>query len=417
MASFGRYQNAQIQNALGQALAGVEVFFLTQPADVDALTPLATVFSNSTGAGGAITQPLITDGLGQYAAYLSPGVYTVVYVIPTAGIFSYPDQNIAIGGGTPGSVTFDQIGTGFNSTATMGASLGCVIAPTVGNPGLIQATQVGTAGNGVVITGVPGVGQVLQATSPTAATWQTPSGAGVTSLNTLTGALTLAAGPGLSISISGSTITISAAVAFVINSFTGGRTVELGFAVVNPAFMATYSTTPLSAFITNTDNINSPFTLTTPFTNAAITGSFSHSTVTTTTFTLNAANGTTQTAQQQITWQPAIFAGLGSAGATSTVTAAGTTAVLSTGDALPRTQLGAEVVGETFGPFTASAQVLYLLLTGGSHTFIDANTGFPFAFNAPISVSFVNANGTSVPMFLYASTNVLTGSFAPRITS
>jgi len=415
MASFGRYQTAQVQNALGQALAGVEVFFLTQPANVDALTPLATVFSNSTGAGGAITQPLITDGLGQFAAYLTPGVYTVVYVIPTAGIFSYPDQNIALGGGTPGSVTFDEIGTGTNTTATMGVGTGAVLAPT--GTGIIQATQIGTPSAGVVVTGTPGVGQILEATSPTTATWQTPSGAGVTSLNTLTGALTLAAGPGLSISISGSIITISAAVAFVINSFTGGRTVELGFAVVNPTFMATYSTTPASAFITNTDNINSPFTLTTPFTNATITGSFSHSTVTTTTFTLNAANGTTQTAQQQIIWQPAIFAGVGASGATSTVTASGTTAVLSTGDAMPRTQLGAEVVGETFGPLTAASQVVYLLLTGGSHTFIDANTGFPFAFNAPISVSFVNANGTAVPMFLYASTNVLTGSFAPRITS
>jgi len=415
MASFGRYQNAQVQNAVGQALAGVSVYFLEQPADVDALTPLATVFLNSTGAGGAITQPLITDGLGQFAAYLTPGVYTVVYVIPTAGIFSYPDQNIALGGGTPGSVTFDEIGTGTNTTATMGVGTGAVLAPT--GTGIIQATQIGTPSAGVVVTGTPGVGQILEATSPTTATWQTPSGAGVTSLNTLTGALTLAAGPGLSISISGSIITISAAVAFVINSFTGGRTVELGFAVVNPTFMATYSTTPASAFITNTDNINSPFTLSTPFTNATITGSFSHSTVTTTTFTLNAANGTTQTAQQQIIWQPAIFAGVGASGATSTVTASGTTAVLSTGDALPRTQLGAEVVGETFGPLTASAQVVYLLLTGGSHTFIDANTGFPFAFNAPISVSFVNANGTAVPMFLYASTNVLTGSFAPRITS
>lgn len=415
MASFGRYQTAQIQNALGQALAGVKVYFLTQPADVDALTPLATVFADSVGTGGPVTQPLLTDGLGQFAAYLSPGVYTVVYLISTSGMFSYPDQNIALGGGTPGSVTFDDIGTGTNTTATMGVGSGAVIAPT--GSGIIQATQIGSPGDGVVVSGVPGIGQVLQATSPTTAAWQTPVGGGVTSLNSLAGGLTIAAGPGLSLSVSGNTITISAAIAFVINSFTGGRTVELGFAVVNPTFMVTYSSTPVSANITNSDGINSPFVLTSPFTSATLSGSFAHSSITTTTFTLNASNGTTQTAQQQIVWQPAIFSGLGSAGATAGVTASGSTAVLSTGDALPRTQLGAETVGETFGPFTASSQVIYLLLTSSPHAFIDANTGFPFAFNAPISVSFTNANGVSVPMFLYASTNVLTGNFAPRITS
>jgi hypothetical protein len=415
MATYGRYQTAQVQNAIGQALAGVEVFFLTQPADVDTLTPLATVYANSTGAGGAITQPLITDGLGQFAAYLSPGVYTVVYVIPTAGVFSYIDQNIAVGGGTAGSVTFDEIGTGINTTAVMSVSDGSTLGPF--GTGIVQANIIGEPFLGVAISGVPGVGQVLEATSPTAATWQTPSGAGVTSLNSLAGALTIAAGPGLMVTVSGSTITISIAAVFVINSFTGGRTVEAGFVVVNPTFMATYSNTPLSASITNTDNIDSPFILTTPFTSATLSGSFVHAGNFTTTFTLSAVNGTTQTAQQQIIWQPAIFGGVGTAGATSSVTASGTTAVLSTGSVLPRTQLGAETVGQVFGPYSPSGQAVYLLLTGSSHTFIDANTGFPFAFNAPITVSFVNVNGTTITMYLYQSINSLTGSYAPKITS
>ena len=117
------------------------------------------------------------------------------------------------------------------------------------------------------------------------------------------------------------------------------------------------------------------------------------------------------------TWQPAIFGGVGSSGATSSVTASGTTAVLSTGDVLARMQLGAEGVGQTFGPFHPSGQVIYLLLTGGSHTFIDAGTGFPFAFNSPIAVSFVNAQGVTVSMFLYSSTNPLFGSFSPKVAS
>jgi hypothetical protein len=58
-----------------------------------------------------------------------------------------------------------------------------------------------------------------------------------------------------------------------------------------------------------------------------------------------------------------------------------------------------------------------LLLTGGSHTFVDNNTGFPFAFNAPTSVSFVNAQGVTVSMFLYQSTNALFGNYAPKVVS
>jgi hypothetical protein len=239
----------------------------------------------------------------------------------------------------------------------------------------------------------------------------------VNSINDLTGAITLAVGSGLALNISGNTITLSLTTAFSITSFTGGSLVELGTSVVNPVFNATYSTTPASAQITNTESIDSPLALSTPFTTGTVTGTFVHSSIATTTFTLSATQGSTQTATQQIVWQPAIFGGVGAIGATSSVTASGTTAVLSTSDALPRTQLGAESVGESFGPYTCSGQCVYLLLLGGSHTFIDAGTGFPFAFNAPISVSFVNAHGVTVSMWLYQSTNPLTGTFTPKVAS
>lgn len=415
MPTYGRYQNAQVQNAEGQALAGVSVYFLTQPSDVSDLTPLAVVYGDSAGASGPLTQPLLTDGLGQFAAYLTPGVYTVAYVIPTAGTFSYPDQNIAVGGGTPGSVTFDEIGSGTNTTAAMQVGTGAALAPT--GSGFVQATAVGVPGSPVAVTGVPGTGQVLTATSPTSATWENIAAAGVSSLNSLTGALTLAVGTGLSLTISGNTITISLAVTFVITSFTGGETVELGFSVINPVFSASYSVTPASAQISNTEGINSPFGLTSPFTSATITGTFVHSTIEVTTFTLSATQATTQTATQQIAWEPRIFGGVGATGASSTVTASGTTAVLSTSDVLPSAGLGAEAVGQTIGSYNPSGQCIYLLLTGGSHTFTDANTGFPMAFNASTTVSFVNVNGVTVGMYLYQSTNLLTGNFVPKVAS
>jgi len=207
-------------------------------------------------------------------------------------------------------------------------------------------------------------------------------------------------------------------VAFTINSFTGcNGSLELGATVVNPVCTATYSTTPTSATITNTDGISSPTNMISPFTSTTITGSFVHTSIATTTMTLTAVGTSTQTATQAYTWNPRIFAGVGASGATSTVTASGTNAVLSTSDVIPSIQIGPESVGQTIGSFSPSGQVIYLLLTGGSHTFIDVGTGFPFAFNAPLTVSFVNANGVTITMYLYASTNSLTGTFTPKIVS
>lgn len=246
---------------------------------------------------------------------------------------------------------------------------------------------------------------------------------GVNSLNTLTGALTIACSAGLTCTPSGgNTITISLATAFSITSFTGGSTVEVGASVINPTFAATYSVTPVSANITNTDSISSPTNLTTPFTSGTITGTFVHTSPTTTTFTLSATQGSTLTATQAISWQPAIFGGVGTAGATSTVTASGTTAVLSNGNILSRIQLGAEVAGSTCPPATCftsnpSNQVIYLLLTGGSHTFTDNSTGFPVPMNAPITVSFLNANGVTVTMYLYSTQYAVYGSSTIRVAS
>jgi hypothetical protein len=211
---------------------------------------------------------------------------------------------------------------------------------------------------------------------------------------------------------------VSLATGFTITSFTGGQAGELGQSFVNPSFAATYSSSPTSASITNTDNINSPHALSTPFTSATLSGTFVHTSSGSTVFTLTASNGVTQsTATQLFTWAERIFAGLGAAGATSSVTAAGTTAVLSTSDILPSAGLGVEDVGQTFGPFSPSGQAIYLLLNGGAHTFTDAITGFPFAMNAPLTVTFTNQYGVVLTMYLYQSTNALTGTFEPKVAS
>ncbi len=201
---------------------------------------------------------------------------------------------------------------------------------------------------------------------------------------------------------------------FTINSFTGGSNIEIGATVTNPAFTASYSTTPASAQITNTDGISSPLVLTTPFTSGTVTGAFTKTTATSTTFTLTAIGAVTKTATQAINWQPRTFGGVGTTGAT-TCTASGNNCVLVTATG---TLTGAALNNQTlYGPYTPSGQKVYILMIGGSHTFKDNATGFAFAFNAPTSISFVNQFGATVTMFLYESTNTLTGTFSVLVAS
>lgn len=69
-------------------------------------------------------------------------------------------------------ITFDAIGSGTNATATMHVGSGASLDAT--GTGTIDATAVG----GITVTGTPTSGQVLTATSGSAADWQTPSGGG-----------------------------------------------------------------------------------------------------------------------------------------------------------------------------------------------------------------------------------------------
>lgn len=204
---------------------------------------------------------------------------------------------------------------------------------------------------------------------------------------------------------------------FSITGFSGGSSVEIGATISNPAFTSSYSSIPISASITNSDNIDSPLSLTTPFTSGTVVGSFVHTTNSSTTFTLTAISTTTQLSYQHINWLPRSFGGVGSAGATSSVTSSGTTAILSTTDVMTSLGLASTNVGTIYGPYSPSNQKIYLLLIGGTHTFKDATTGFTFVFNSSTAVTFVNQYGSTISMYLYETTNLLSGTYTIMVVN
>src|SRR6202012_4662262 len=93
------------------------------------------------------------------------------------------------------------------------------------------------------------------------------------------------------------------------------------------------------------------------------------------------------TAQTTASWLPRVFGGVGTAAATG-ATASGTAPLLN-GATGPLSSAG---IGNQslYGPYSPSGQKIYILMSGGSHTFKDANSGFPFPFQTPTCFNFIN---------------------------
>lgn len=207
--------------------------------------------------------------------------------------------------------------------------------------------------------------------------------------------------------------------AFAITGFSGGSVVECGVTVTNPSFTASYSAPPVSAQITNTDGIDSPLVLTTPFTSGTVIGSFTHSTVNAAvTFTLTATAATTKTATQSITYEARSFGGLGTTGATSATASSNNAVLVGATGTLSNEGIHGSDVGQVYGPFNPVSQNIYLLLphTVSPHTFKDQN-GFTFAMNAPTTFSFTNQHGAVLSMDLYQSTLSLSTTFTITVVS
>ncbi len=90
------------KDPLGRAMAGVQVYVCTQPANItNPPSPLATIYTAATGVP-ATSQPVTSDGFGHFFFYALPGLYTVVIINAGSIQEVLPDQslgNVASGSG------------------------------------------------------------------------------------------------------------------------------------------------------------------------------------------------------------------------------------------------------------------------------------------------------------------------------
>ena len=84
-----------VKSALGQAIAGAQVYVCAQPTDTTFVPPepLVSVFSDPNGVT-PIVQPVSTDGFGHYDFYVSQGTYTIVVVTGGKVQQVYEDQSV-----------------------------------------------------------------------------------------------------------------------------------------------------------------------------------------------------------------------------------------------------------------------------------------------------------------------------------
>lgn len=138
-----------VADALGVALAGAQVYWCTQPASTTANppSPLATIYTNSTGTT-PLTQPVLTDGFGHAYAYMDASVlYTVVVWHPLFGTnpVVLNDQSIGGGGSSAGHTPAQASTSASTITGTIPGTVFTLPATPVANSLILQR-------NGQVLT-------------------------------------------------------------------------------------------------------------------------------------------------------------------------------------------------------------------------------------------------------------------------
>lgn len=187
MATVYYREDGWVKSTLGPAISGAQIYVCTQPANQTLPpTPLANIFSDPNGLV-PITQPVYSDGFGHYDFYAAPGLYTIMVAFNGSIQRVYPDQSIGNVGstGSGSSILFETNGTPDFNQLIRNLVQGAGITIVTDNSGNTTVTSTGLPGITVDPT-PPTPGQVLTATSPTEADWETPSSGGASVVFTYT---------------------------------------------------------------------------------------------------------------------------------------------------------------------------------------------------------------------------------------
>ena len=134
-----RYDNSVNDSGTGVAVQGVEVYVLTQPADITDFppSPLATLYAYQNGLV-PLANPVITDGFGNYFFYTGIGFYTLYIYDPLGRIDTeiFPDQEI----GSPSTESGGGIVSVLSLTGQSGAISGTLFAVPSGGAGMYRAS-------------------------------------------------------------------------------------------------------------------------------------------------------------------------------------------------------------------------------------------------------------------------------------
>lgn len=149
MATFLR-RDDWVTDAMGNALSGTQVYVCSQPATTTSIppSPLVQLYSDPAGAF-PITQPVLTDGYGHAAYYVTPGTYTVVYYSPQILEQVLPDQTIGAGN-VAFPITIAEGGTNATTAAQALINLGAAASGT--NADITSMVAIGTPGGASTTT-------------------------------------------------------------------------------------------------------------------------------------------------------------------------------------------------------------------------------------------------------------------------
>jgi hypothetical protein len=150
------FRNDQwITDALGNALAGVSVYYSNQPpAQTGTLPPsnLASLYADSEGVT-PLTQPLTSDGYGHVFAYLGQGIYSIVIASPQIVTRVLPDQVIVSPTSVPTNWNNDSSNAGTITGTVNGVNTVFTLSATPTPPASLIFSVNGVLQSGWTISG------------------------------------------------------------------------------------------------------------------------------------------------------------------------------------------------------------------------------------------------------------------------